>query len=54
MPLREELLIAAVARLPGREELLVHLGIVEAGDRTAVEAEGACGEDLVGAYFNSS
>src|SRR5689334_19635784 len=36
--LREELLIAAEARFAGGEELLVHLRLIEAGHRPAIEA----------------
>src|SRR6187455_3725633 len=36
---REELLIAAETRLAGRKELLVHLRGIEAGHRSAIEAE---------------
>lgn len=36
---REELLIAAETGLAGREEFLVHLRGIEAGHRSAIEAE---------------
>src|SRR4029079_15406567 len=49
VPLGKELLLATETRLPGGEELLVDLGVVEAGHRSAVEAEGARSQDQVGA-----
>src|SRR4029079_7137594 len=49
VPLGKEFLLAAETRLPGGEELLVDLGVVEAGHRAAAEAEGPRGEDQVGA-----
>src|SRR5215471_2638041 len=45
--LGKELLIAAEARFAGGEELLVHLRVVEAGHRPAVETERARGEDQI-------
>src|SRR6266508_2598830 len=49
--LGEELLVAAFAVLPRREELLVQLRVVEPGHRAAVQAQGAGGHDHVGAYM---
>src|SRR5205809_3658079 len=47
--LREELLIAAEAWFAGREELLVHLCVIEAGHRPTVETERTCRHDQVSA-----
>src|SRR5258708_5453029 len=49
VPFSEELLIAAEAGLPGREECLVDLGMVETGHRSAIETERPRGENQVGA-----
>ena len=46
---RKELRIAAETWLPCGKELLIHLGVIEAGHRPAVEAERSCGEDQVSA-----
>src|SRR5207248_7351233 len=44
---RKEFLLAAETGLAGGEELLVHLGIVEARHRTAIEAQRPRGETQV-------
>src|SRR2546430_9495676 len=49
VPFREEFLIAAETGLAGGEELLVHLGRIEAGHRPAIETERPRGHDQVGA-----
>ena len=47
MSFREKLLIAAETGLPRRKELLVHLGLIEARHRPAVETERARRHDQV-------
>src|SRR5712691_3234566 len=47
MTLREKLLVAPFALPPGVEELLVDPGIVESGERTAVQPESARRQDQI-------
>jgi hypothetical protein len=41
----KELLFAAETGLPSSKEFLVHLGVIEAGDRPAIQPESPRGED---------
>src|SRR5258708_17008006 len=43
----KELLLAPETRLPGGKELLVHLAVIKAGHRPAIEAERPRGDDQV-------
>src|ERR1051325_1699729 len=45
---RKELLIAPLAFLPGAEEFLVQLRVVESRHGTAVETQRACRHDQIG------
>ena len=47
MPFREELLLAAETGLAGGKELLVHLGVIEAGHGPAIETERPRSHDQV-------
>src|SRR5436309_199465 len=47
VPFREEFLIAAKAGLAGGKEFFVHLRVIEAGHRTAVQTERPRGHDEV-------
>ena len=47
MPFRKEFLITAKTGLAGREELLVHLRVIETGHRSAIEPERSGRQDQV-------
>ena len=47
VPLRKEFLVAAETRFPSGEKLLVHLSVIKAGHRPAIEAKRPRGEDQV-------
>src|SRR3989442_10252767 len=47
VPFREELLFTSETGFAGRKELLVHLGVIEAGHGPAIETERPSGHDQV-------